>query len=144
MTPDPIGLEDGINLWPYVDSVGKPFDTNLYTYTGDNPVNWIDPLGLAGERPIEKGSYRFIKYVGDLYHGGEHWHVYLRRTGELLGRINPEGKVLTGEVPIKAIKILTKLGKIGGVALAVFLELADPATAGGPEDMLQFELSKCH
>ena len=31
MTPDPIGLEGGINLWPY---------------TGNNPVNWIDPWGL--------------------------------------------------------------------------------------------------
>jgi hypothetical protein len=29
-----------------VDSVGKPFNTNLYTYVAGNPVTWIDPWGL--------------------------------------------------------------------------------------------------
>ena len=31
----------------YCDSVGKPsLETNLYLYTGDNPINRTDPLGL--------------------------------------------------------------------------------------------------
>jgi len=34
------------NLYTYTDSVGKPFYTNLYTYVAGNPVRWIDPWGL--------------------------------------------------------------------------------------------------
>jgi hypothetical protein len=95
---------------------------------------FIDPFGLSKDKVIDKGAYRFIRHIGDTFHGGEHWHVLVRRTGELLGRVGLDGTVLTGEVPKKALKILMKLGKIGGIALAVFLELADPAEAGGPGD----------
>ena len=42
-----------LNKYPYVGSVGKPLpyfqpfnETNPYLYTGNNPVNRIDPLGL--------------------------------------------------------------------------------------------------
>ena len=38
MTPDPIGLEGGINLWPYV---------------GNNPVNFSDPRGLISHILVE-------------------------------------------------------------------------------------------
>ncbi len=47
MQRDPIGNFDSENLYQYVDSVGKPInETNPYVYTGNNPVNRIDPLGL--------------------------------------------------------------------------------------------------
>lgn len=41
----------------YVDSVGKPFsiETNLYAYTGNNPVNLVDPEGLRGKLPSGTG-----------------------------------------------------------------------------------------
>ncbi|MBI4972504.1 MAG: hypothetical protein HZC16_01660, partial [Candidatus Omnitrophica bacterium] len=40
-------FEHVLDYWEE-DSVGKPLspETNLYQYTGNNPVNYIDPLGL--------------------------------------------------------------------------------------------------
>jgi len=50
---DPLGQLPDVNLYRYVGSVGKPLpyfqpinETNPYLYTGNNPVNRIDPLGL--------------------------------------------------------------------------------------------------
>jgi RHS repeat-associated protein len=47
ISEDPIRLLGGINLYSYVDSVGKTLTkNNAYLYTGNSPINRIDPLGL--------------------------------------------------------------------------------------------------
>jgi RHS repeat-associated protein len=51
ISQDPIVIAGGINLYAYVDSIGITTGMNLYTYTGNNPINKIDPLGLAEEYP---------------------------------------------------------------------------------------------
>jgi len=46
---DPSGYQDGINLYAFEDSVGKPSSSSLmnaYLYCENNPVNYVDPSGL--------------------------------------------------------------------------------------------------
>jgi RHS repeat-associated protein len=120
ITKDPLGQIDG---------------PNVYIYCNNDPVNKYDPWGLAKDDGFVKGAYEFIKYAGDNFHGGEHWHVLSRRTGGELGKVSVAGgKVLTGAVPKTAIKFLIKFGKISGVASVISL-LAEP-TVLGADDMV--------
>jgi RHS repeat-associated protein len=74
---DPIGFAGGLNLYGYMDNVGKShLDTNLYTYTGDNPVNDMDPLGLWAI----KLSY-YWGYGGSLSFGREGGKSFVRVAG---------------------------------------------------------------
>ncbi len=99
-----------IARWDRRDPLGEQGGPNLYAFVGNNPVNWVDPLGISKAEVIEKGAYRFVKYVGDSMHGGEHWHIYARKGDELLGRVSLDGTILPGSkhIPAKALKTSAK------------------------------------
>lgn len=83
---DPIGFAGGINLYAYVDSVGKPLvphtpQTNLYQYTENNPINGTDPLGLftVSEVPsmIKAGANKLFQKLPE--------QIFDKVLGRLLG-----------------------------------------------------------
>jgi RHS repeat-associated protein len=84
ITPDPIGLEGGINLFAYV---------------GGNPVRWIDPLGLVrGDKlygfpkSFWQWYHRNVKRPGDPDLDLESAKTYYDEW-KSLGKPGPEGKV---------------------------------------------------
>ena len=64
LQPDPIGYADGMNI---------------YAYVGNNPLNWIDPWGLAEvrTRPVNsRGARALAWYFYNSDSRGEHWQFF--------------------------------------------------------------------
>ena len=149
MTPDPIGLAGGMNLFGYVDSVGKPhFDKNLYTYTGNNPVNVIDPIGLWGFGPIVSGSAEIGIGVAGAGAAGDagaglFWSGFLRRLnlgafagwGGFVGGIEETNRDRIGYPSSPCNKPASILGLFAGGGGGLFLTNAESASQlSGPFD----------
>jgi hypothetical protein len=78
----------------YVDSVGKPLiGTNLYTYTGNHPVNRIDSSGLQYFNPYDlppefRTSYDDIR---NLWHGRRCYLAACHRKGRIERHVKTNG-----------------------------------------------------
>ena len=62
--------DPNLQRWPNRDPIGEEGGINLYTYVGNDPVNWIDPLGLAyiADRPLQTSGGTYITpYIGKGY-----------------------------------------------------------------------------
>ena len=98
---DPIRFAGGdTNLFGYVDSVGKGLvQTNFYGYTANDPVNFIDPLGLTSF-PTRNPS-RVTEFFGPRIHPttgktNTHSAVDFGQRGSFMEVFAPEeGKVVT-------------------------------------------------
>jgi len=98
--PFPYNPNDFTNLYNFVDSVGKPWaisgalkpinETNPYLYTGNNPINRVDPLGLYWLEDLSNFSAGF----GDtITFGGTAW---LREQGGYNDVVNSCSGYYTG------------------------------------------------
>ena len=68
LTPDPIGLDGGINLFTYVE---------------DNPINEIDPFGLSKWYPVP-GKPGWEVRRDQPHHGKDYYHEHYKKRGKTL------------------------------------------------------------
>jgi RHS repeat-associated protein len=134
ITQDPIGLTGGLNPYRYLR----------------NPINWVDPLGLAD--PLEIGTYGSLNggdHVGDDLEAHELIrHAYLqqqKKAGRRRGRKNPSialteaqhDNVHGHEADIREERGLGRLGLSGDIQTELDITTEALRRAGIPEEKIQ-------
>ena len=118
----------GRTFWLSRDPIAENGGLNLYAYVGNDPINWVDPLGLSRDT-----------YVPDFdNHGGAHVDRY--RNGKNIGRYRPDGSPMEhmGKTPSKIPKSdLKKFDKAAAKCKQRAARLKDAARHTTGDEALQ-------
>lgn len=87
-----------LEKWPNQDPIGEAGGLNLYGYVGNNPVNFVDPLGLL----VELYSHPA---------GGGYSHAYLK--------ITPDNPAAFPEIPMQTDQNGNKFFTLGGIRVGL-------------------------
>jgi hypothetical protein len=118
----------------------QPLSWNRYSYVGNNPLLYLDPNGLTAVKIWEIGRYLIKLYPGGTFHGGLHYHIFLRNAPKAtIARIGMEGEVVTGKVASSLVKQMVKRGLITVAAAGVtgLMMFFDAAPANAEDDRLK-------
>jgi RHS repeat-associated protein len=144
------------------DLLGFPandFDPTLYVYVTNNPVNFVDPYGLAknkkGQLGQQGGSGALRSDDPIVQQGKEIAQKEGPRKGaryideQIRKGVDPNGNVLSKDrkahlrAAAKLLKEAARRGlQIGGAAIGIVLFLLDPAEAYAPADEQDIQKSK--
>jgi RHS repeat-associated protein len=120
--------------------LSQPLSWNRYSYVGNNPLLYLDPNGLTAVKVWEIGRYLIKLYPGDTFHGGLHYHIFLRNAPKTtIARIGLEGEAVTGKVASSLVKQMVKRGLITVAAVGVtgIMMFFDAAPANAEDDRLK-------
>jgi RHS repeat-associated protein len=123
----------------FISDLAKPQSWNRYSYALGNPLLYVDPDGRTSIKVWQIGQYLVKLFPGDTFHGGAHYHVFLRKGSQTIARVGLEGEVITGAAPQSLLKQMFKIGLTTGfsVAVAAGTMFFDAAPANADDDKLK-------